>query len=224
MRVGEHLQFDVAGRCYVFLDQHPSVAERRFRLPDGAFERGVELDMSIDAAHAAPAPTRDRLDEHRISDLIGLLAQEFRVLVVAMIAGHDRHAGPLHQRLGRAFQPHGPHRFGWRAYEYDAGLRAAIGEIGVLRQETVAGMQAFGAHFHRQRDNGVLIEITVRALADLVRVVGKAGEQRPAVGRRMEGDRPHSHGARGANDATRDLAAIGDKDVGEHAGLRPPFL
>ena len=52
MRVGEHLQFDVAGRGDVFFDQHPSVAERGFRLADGALERGVELDMRVDAAHA----------------------------------------------------------------------------------------------------------------------------------------------------------------------------
>ena len=145
MRVGEHLQFDVAGRGDVFLDQHPPVAERGLRLAHGALERGVEFDMRVDAAHAAPAPARDRLDEHRIADLIGLLAQEFRVLVVAVIAGHDRHAGPLHQRLGRAFQAHRPHRLGRRADEDDSGLRAGFGEIGVLGQKAVTRMQAFGA-------------------------------------------------------------------------------
>ena len=74
MRVGEHLQFDMAGRGDVFLDQHPPVAERRLRLSDRALERSVELNMRIDPAHAAPAPARDRLDEHRIADLVGLLA------------------------------------------------------------------------------------------------------------------------------------------------------
>ena len=167
MRVGEHLQLDVAGRGDVFLDQHPSVAERSLRLAHGALERSVELDMRVDAAHSAPAPARDRLDEHRIADLIGLLAQEFRVLVVAMIAGHDRHAGPLHQRLGRAFQAHRPHRLGRRPDEDDASLCAGFGEIGVLRQESIARMQTFGADCLRQRDNGGLIEIAVRALADL---------------------------------------------------------
>ena len=216
MRVGEHLQFDVARRGDVFLDQHPSVAERSLRLADGALERSVELDMGVDAAHSAPAPARDRLDEHRIADLIGLLAQEFRVLVVAMIAGHDRHAGPLHQRLGRAFQAHRPHRLGRRADEDDARLRAGLGEIGVFGQESVAGMQTFGADFLRQRDNGGLIEIAVRAFADLMRFIGKAGEKRPAVDRRVEGDRLHSHPPRGANNAAGDLAAVGDKDVGEH--------
>jgi hypothetical protein len=74
MRVGEHLQFDVARRGDVFFDQHPSVAKRSLSLPDGAFERSVEFDMGIDATHSAPAPARDRLDQHRIADLVGLLA------------------------------------------------------------------------------------------------------------------------------------------------------
>ena len=198
------------------LDQHPSVAERGFRLPDGAFERGVEFDMRVDAAHSAPAPASDRLDQHRIADLIGLFAQEFRVLVVAMITGHDRHAGALHQRLGRAFQPHDPHRQGRRADKDDAGLRTPFGKIGVFGQKSVARMQTFGADFLRQRDNAGLIEIAVRALADLIGFVGKASEKRPAVDRRMHRDRAHSHAPRGANDAAGDLAAIGDEDIGEH--------
>ncbi len=224
MRVGEHLQFDVAGRGDIFFDQHPSVAERSLSLANGALERSVEFDMSVDTAHSSAAPARDRLDQHRIADLVGLLAQEFRVLVVAVIAGHDRHAGPLHQRLGRAFQAHRPHRPGRRANEDDAGLRAGFREIGVLGQESVAWMQTFGADFLRQRDDRGLIEIAARALADLVRFVGKAGEKRPAVYRRVEGDRLHSHPPRGADNAAGDLAAVGDKDVGEHVRLRPPFL
>jgi hypothetical protein len=82
-------------------------------------------------------------------------------------------------------------------------------------------MQTLRADFLRQRDNGGLIEIGVRAFADLMRFIGKAGEKRPAVHRSVEGDRFHSHPLRGANNAAGDLAAVGDKDVGEHVRLRP---
>ena len=193
--VGEHLHFDMAGRGDIFLDHDPPVAERGLGLADGAFERGVEFDMRVDPAHAAPAPARDRLDEHRIADLIGLFAQEFRGLVVAVIAGHDRHAGALHQRLGRAFEAHRPHRLGRRPDEDDSGLAAGFGEAGVLGQKAVTRMQAFGPDFSRQRDDGVLIEIAVRALANLVSFVSEASEQRAAVGGRVHGDRADSHGA-----------------------------
>src|SRR5271167_181791 len=104
------------------------------------------IALSRYAAHAPPAAAGDRLDQHRIADLVGLLAQELRVLVVAVIAGNDRHARALHQRLGRAFQAHGPHSNGRRANENDAGAGAAFGKIGVLGQESVARMQALGAN------------------------------------------------------------------------------
>ena len=100
---------------------------------------------------------------------------------------------------------------------------AGFGEIGVLGQEPVSGMQTFGADCLRQRENGGLVEIAARALADLVRFVGKAGEKRPAVRGRVHRDRAYSHASRGANDAAGDLAAIGDQDVGEHVRLRPPL-
>ena len=74
-------------------------------------------------------------------------------------------------------------------------LAHAFGEIGVLGQESIAGMQALGADLPRQRDDRVLVEIAARAFADLVRFVGEPGEQRPAVGRRMQDDRPDSHAA-----------------------------
>ena len=214
--VSEHLHFDMAGRGDIFLDHDPPVAERGLGLADSAFERGVEFDMRVDPPHAAPAPARDRLDEHRIADLIGLFAQEFRGLVVAVIAGHDRHAGALHQRLGRAFEAHRPHRLGRRPDEDDFGLAAGFGEAGVLGQKAVAWMQALRADFLRKRDDGVLIEIAVGALANLVRFVGEPGKQGPAVGGRVHGDRADSHCPRGPNDPAGDLAAIGDEDVGEH--------
>ena len=44
------------------------------RLALRAFERGVELGVLVDAAHALAAAAGDRLDQHRIADLVGLLA------------------------------------------------------------------------------------------------------------------------------------------------------
>ncbi len=150
MAVGEHLHLDVAGRGDVFLDQHPPVAEGALRLAAGAFERRLEFDMRVDPAHAASAPARDRLDQDRVADLVGLLAQELRVLVVAVVARDDGNAGLLHQRLGRILQPHRAHRLRRRTDEHDARPRAGFREIGVLRQEPIARMQALGADPLRQ--------------------------------------------------------------------------
>ena len=127
--VGEHLDLDMARRRDIFLDQHAIVAERRRRLAHRAFERLVEIGVPVDAAHALAAAAGDRLDQHRIADLVGLALEELRILLLAVIARHHRHAGLLHQRLGAILQPHGADRIRRRADEHDAGLRAGFREF-----------------------------------------------------------------------------------------------
>ena len=99
---------------------------------------------------------------------------------------------------------------------YWARSLAQLSEIGVLGQKSVAGMEAFGAHPLRQRDDRLAVEIARGADADLVRLVGQPRVQGAAIGRRRQRDRPQAHPPRRADDATGDLATIGDQDVGEH--------
>jgi hypothetical protein len=77
------------------------------RLALRRFQRGVEAGMLVDAPHTLAAAAGDRLDQQRIAELVGFLLEEFRLLPLAVIAGHHRHAGFFHQRLGAVFQPHG---------------------------------------------------------------------------------------------------------------------
>ena len=138
--VGEDLDLDVPRRQDVLLDQHPRIAEGARRLALGALERRLEIGRLVDAPHALAAAAGDRLDEHRIADLVGLLAQEFRLLPRAVIARHHGHAGLLDERLCGVLQPHGADRGGRRSDEHDAVLRAGLRELGALRQEAVARM------------------------------------------------------------------------------------
>ena len=62
-----------------------------------------------------------------------------------MIAGHERHAGASISALAAAFEPIARIAAGRRADEDDAGRGAGLGELGVLRQEAVAGMDRLGA-------------------------------------------------------------------------------
>src|SRR5262249_55938292 len=91
--IAEHLDFDMARRIDVFLDQHAVVAEGSLRLAHGAGERSLELGVFIDPAHPLAAAARDRLDEDRVADLVGFLLEELRLLTGAVITGNDRHAG-----------------------------------------------------------------------------------------------------------------------------------
>ena len=219
--VAEHLHLDVARLGDEFLDQHPRIAEGVGRLARRRFERRLELDMGVDPAHAAPAAAGDRLDQHRIADLVGFLPEELRALVVAVIPGRDRDAELGHQRLGGVLETERAHRRRRRADEGDARLAAQIGKVGVLGQEAVAGMDALGADALGQRDDRLAVEIAVAALADLMRLVGEAGVQRAAVGRRRQRDRPQAEPPRGARHPAGDLAAIGDQHIGEHRTASP---
>src|SRR5476649_1017792 len=60
--------------------------------------------------HAFTAAAGNSLDQHRISDLIGFLFEEFRLLHVAVKARHHRHARLLHQGFCAILQPHGANR------------------------------------------------------------------------------------------------------------------
>ncbi len=218
--VAEHLHLDVARRDDVFLDQHPGVAECRRALARGQFQRGFEVHMRVDPPHAAPAAARDRLDQDGVADLVGLLLQEFRALVVAVIARHDRRARLDHQRLGGALEPHRAHRRSRRPDEGDARAFAALGEFRVLAQETVAGMQALSARREGRLDDRLAVEVALRPLPHFDRLVRHPREQSAAIGGRVQGDRAKPHPRRGSDDAASDLATVGDQDVGEH-GVSP---
>jgi hypothetical protein len=142
--VGEYLHFDMARRGDVFFDQHALVAEGGLGLAHGARQRRVEVGATIDAAHALAAAAGHRLDQNRVADLVGLLLEKYRLLPIAVIARHHRHAGLVHQRLGAVLETHGAHRRRRRADKDDTGIGAGLGKAGVLRQEAVAGMDAAG--------------------------------------------------------------------------------
>ena len=93
-----------------------------------------------------------------------------------------------------------------------------LGEAGVLGQEAVARMDGVGAGDLAGGDERRDVEIAVagRRRADADALVGEADVHGVGVGGRM-----HRHGGdaellAGAQDAERDLAAVGDEDLVEH--------
>ena len=103
--VAEHLHLDMAWLGDEFLDQHAVVAEAGLPLALRARERIGEILRSSTRRIPLPPPPARALISTGIADLVGL-AGEVSVLLVAMIARHDRHARLLHQRLGRILEAH----------------------------------------------------------------------------------------------------------------------
>ena len=168
----------------------------------------------FDHAHAAPAAAGGRLHQHRKTDLVGGLGQRRLVLGLAVIAGHQRHAGLLHQRLGAGLRAHRRHHRGGRADEHQAGIETGLREFGIFRQEAVAGMHRLGAGLSRRFDHAFDVEIAVARprRPEQHGLVGHGDMHGVAVGLGIDRDGAQAHGAGGADDAAGDLAAVGDQE------------
>src|SRR5262245_14466307 len=219
--IGEHLDFDVARRGDVLLDQDAAVAECRLRLAHCGLERRLECRLIIDAPHAPAAAARHGLDQHRVADLLRLLGQEFRLLPLAVIAGYDRHSRALHPLLGFAFQAHGTDRIRRRSDERDCGICTGLRELGILRQKTVAGMDALRAGTLGDPDQLVDRQIALARGpgSEAMRLVAEPGVERAGIRIGIDCNRPQPEFSGGARNSTGDLAAVGDQDRCEH-GLR----
>ena len=80
-------------------------------------------------------------------------------------------------------------------------------------------MQGIRAHFPRERNDRLAVEIAVRPLADLVSLVGEPGEESAAVDGGVNRERPHPEAPRRADDPAGNFATICDEDVCEHGRL-----
>ena len=216
--IAEDLDLDVARMLDVALQQHAILAEGVLRLALAAFEAGGELACRAHDAHALAAAAMRGLDHQRIADAVGFALQQVGRLVFACVARHHRHAGGGHQVLGAGLAAHLAHGCARRADEGDAGGRHRIGEVRVLGQEAVAGVDRLRAGFLRHLEDGVAAQVAVlRArAADAVGFV-----RQPHVLGIGVGLREHRHGAdaqlaRGTDHAAGDLAAVGDEDGLEH--------
>ena len=98
--------------------------------------------------------------------------------------------------------------------------RRRPGELGVLGEEAVAGMDRLGARPARRLDDLRDREVALgrHGRAEQEGLVGLAHVGRVAVGLGVDGDRADPHLLQRAQDADRDLAAIGDQDLLEHGG------
>lgn len=211
--VADDLHFDMARVLDEFFDQHAVVAERRLGLALGADDRSRQLAGRFHHPHAAPAAAGRRLHQHREADPVGGVCQNRLILGLAVIAGHQRHAGLFHQRLGTGLRAHRGHHRGGRTDEHQPGIKASLREFGILRQKTVTGMNGLGAGLSRRLDHALDAEIAVARprRPEQYGFIGHRDMHGVAVGLGIDRDRAQPHGAGGADHAAGDLAPVGDQ-------------
>ena len=140
--VAEDLHFDVARLLDVLFEVDAAVLEGLLGFLLGGVEAGLQADVVAGHAHAAAAAAGRRLDQHRDSrsrrascsglGLVGRSARRCR-------ARRARSAS-LGQLAGLVLVAQPAHRLVRRADELDVAVAAHLGEVGVFRQEAVAGM------------------------------------------------------------------------------------
>jgi hypothetical protein len=213
LRVGQHLHLDVPRRGDGAFQQDAVVAEDGGLAPGGGQRTGKAFRCG-DEAHAPAAAAADRLDHHGKAQPCRGGRQRRLRLVRPGVARQAGHARGLGDEARRCLAAHGVDGAGRGADEAEARRRAALGELRVLRQEAVAGMNGAGAGAPGGLDDrgDAQVAFARRRGADPLGAVRRRHVHSPRIGVGEDGDARNAQPPAGAGDPHGDLAAIGDQD------------
>ena len=201
--VADHLDLDVPSALDVRLDEDGAVAEGGRRLGLRGGDLGVQVLEPAHDPHAAATAAGGRLDQQ---GQVGLGRPVGRL--------QGRHAGLAHQPLGLDLGAHRLDRLGRRADPGEPGRLDGAGEVGVLGQEAVAGVDRVGASAPGGVEDQVDAQVGVRrgAARQAYGDVGLRHEGQAGVGVGVHRHRLDAEPAAGREDAAGDLATVGDEE------------
>ena len=142
VRVGEHLDFDMARARDQPLDVEGIVAECGLRFVTRPGDRRREPVLGVDDPHAFSAPAGGGLDEQGKSGSLRGRFERGVGLIGGCLARHDRHTRTLHQPSRRDLRPHRGNGRRRRADEDQASSFARGRERRILGQKAVPGWMA----------------------------------------------------------------------------------
>ncbi len=215
----------MARRLDEFFDVERAVAEGVHGLRAGGDELLAEVVFVVGGAHPFAAAAGGRLDHDWEAGLARGPQAVLHVRRGAVGARHDGHAGGAHGLLRDGLVAHLGDGLRARADKRQVVVVADARELGVLGQEAVARVDGVGAGDLGRGDDGRDVEVALRRRRrpDADGLVGEADGECVAVGRGVHRDGLDPHLAAGADDAERDLAAVGDEDFLDHRVLRVAY-
>ena len=183
LAVAKDLDLNVARALHVFFNQHGAVAKAAYGLALAAGQGGGKVAGRLDNAHALAATARAGFDQHGVANAVGLALQKRRVLVGAVVAGHQRYASALHQLLGFGLQTHGANGAGRWANKGQPGVGAGLRKGIVLAQKAITRMNGLRARGQRSVDDGLPAQIAVlgRTATNMHRLVAQLHVARARV-------------------------------------------
>ena len=217
--VADHLHLDVARPVDIGLRIDPPVTEIALRFARSDTRGSGEFAGAAHDAHALAAAARRRLDQQRETDRF-----RRRPKSVDVAGGRhrrrDRHALRAREIARGDLVAHQIDRLRIRSDENQTGVLDRLREARILGEKAVAGMDGVGAGAQRGVDD--LAGIEMRGHRGLARyldgLVGHAGMARASLDRVMDRDRAEPDRSQGSQDATGDLATIGDEHLREREG------
>ena len=218
MAVAEDLELDVTRLLEVLLQVDLGVPEGRLGFGARGVEGAGKLPLVPRDPHPAPAAPRRGLQDDGVSRLLREGESLVQGLDGTRRAGNGRHAGRGHGPPRQRLVPHPADGVRRRADEGDMTVLENLGEVGVLRQEPVAGMDRVGLGDLRGRDDGRDVQVGSgrRIGTDADVLVGEPHVKGFPVGLAVDGDRPDAELPAGRDDTQGDLPAVGDQDLLEH--------
>ena len=145
--VGQDLDLDVPR---ALRDASRGRGCRHRRTPSASRRQAARAAAEVLAARPPPAcpcppPPREGLIMTGQPIRAASASRVASVLVVAVVAGDDGHPGRGHEPARALLVAHAPVHVARGAHEDEAGLRHRVGEVAVLAQEAVAGVDGVGS-------------------------------------------------------------------------------
>ena len=211
--IGQDLGFDVPAVLDVGLDETFTPAERGPGLADRGVEQPGDLaDVTGDPQAATAAAVR-RLDRDRYSVLLG---EPYRLVGVGDGtggAGDQRCPDPGGDAAGPYLVAEGADNLRRRPDPGQSRVDHRLGEVGVLGQETVAGVHGLrtGLPGRGQQLSDVEIGADSTGSGQRDRLVGEPGEGRACVGVGVDRDTGEARVPAGPHHPQRYLTPVGDE-------------
>ena len=223
MGIGQDLNLDVARAIDELLEIDARVLERGRGLVASRLQCACEVGLVAAHPHALAAPSRGRLDQDGEADRTGK-AQGLGVAGDGPLGpGHAGHLGRGGDLLGLGLQAHLADRLMGRPDELEVAAPADLGELGVLAQEAVAGVNRLHVGHLGSRDQPGNVQIAVGAggLADADGAIGKLQVRRVAVGLGIDRDHLDAQLLAGPNDSQGDFTTVRHQDPLKHRKTSP---
>ncbi len=219
--VGQDLHLDVARVDHRLLEKHRGIPERRLRLPAGGLDRLLQVVRLVDPPHPPAAATRDSLHEYRKTHRLSG-CQQFGDRTRRGRRCENRQAGPPGLGDGAGLVTGQLQHISRGSHKRDARLFAGPGQVGVLRQKPVTGIDGIGVRVESYPDDLIDREIgpdRMSLLTYLIRLIGFQPVLRIAILVRIDRDRGETQLVGRAKRTDGDLSPVGDQNLVDHCFL-----